>query len=154
ANQACAACILTRPSDPAWGPVIVNAGFELNSSGCMALMDPTSQMCAKAVQAEVECEDQACKDNCPVTNDTTQAAFQVCTDQAAMTGCQTFKKAADCSMTFINSAGSCFPLVGTKFQDLYKTIATLFCGGTASDGGSSDASAPHDGGPTDATTGG
>jgi hypothetical protein len=134
-DQVCAACILSRPSDPTYGPIIEHSGWqELNVAGCLEITDPTALMCAKAYQANQECEDQACKDNCMVTaaDPNSLGAYQTCTGIAASVGCENFSGPAACTTMHATGAAAVCTM-GNTFQAEFTAFALLFCG-------------PHDGG--------
>jgi hypothetical protein len=151
-DQLCAACIISRPSDPTYGPIIQHPGWqELNVAGCVELTDPTGLSCSKSYQAAQECEDEACKDNCAVmTNDPASfGAYQSCTSLAASIGCENFSGPAMCITAATGSADGNTTICGTgdTFQHEFTSFALLFCG--PRDGG-----VPlGDGGQTDATSG-
>ena len=48
-DQLCAACILSRTTDPTYGPIIEHQGWqELNVAGCLEMTDPSLLACAKS----------------------------------------------------------------------------------------------------------
>jgi hypothetical protein len=155
-DQLCAACIISRPSDPTYGPIIDHGTWqELNVAGCLEMTDSTALTCAKAYQQEKECEDQACKDNCPIkpSDPGSYGAYQSCTGTAASIGCENFSAPAACISQHAMDAGAVCSAGGTGFQAEFTSFALLFCGPhdggvpPPADGGSHD-------GATDATSGG
>lgn len=153
-NQTCAACLLSRASDPKYGPVIKYGNWQdLNVPGCMELTNAAALDCAKAMQAEGQCTDQACKDNCPVKAGD-KASFTVysqCRQAAASGGCANFDKAAQCQDNFNASGPTAVCFAGATLRDTYLAIAAIFCG--PREAGAADAGA-SDGGPKDAASGG
>jgi hypothetical protein len=138
-NRACAACLVSRDSDPKFGALVEHKGIiSVNVPGCMELTDPIGGlMCAKAYQAADACERAACSANCPVTDDASFQLYLACVSQAAMGGCASFASALTCTAVEADSGASiCFS--GQTFSDLYLSVAAVFCG-SAPDGGSTDA---------------
>jgi hypothetical protein len=145
ANKACVACINSNITDTAYGPLIAvpNNVVYANIGGCIALVtgDVSSTGCgAKAWEAS-ECEDKACSDNCVGAQ---FADYQNCTKAAASGTCANEEKAV-CDLSDAGNVAAC-NLNAQTFQDLYTSIATVFCGGYPADAGP-----PSDGG-TDGST--
>src|SRR5262249_16889175 len=62
-GKTCAQCILTQPTAAAYGPLVdhTSEGFvSLNTAGCIALMEPCNEQCAKDITALSQCDDAAC----------------------------------------------------------------------------------------------
>jgi len=138
ANANCAKCLITSESASAWGPLISvpNNVVYANAGGCIALEqgDTSSSGCgAKAWEAS-QCEDLACSDNC---SGSTFQEYQACT-QSAATGTCASEIAAECNLADAGNVAPC-NLGATTFQDLYVSIATVFCGGFPADAGTTDA---------------
>jgi hypothetical protein len=150
ANKACVACINSLITDSAYGPLIAvpNNVVYANIGGCIALVtgDVSATGCgAKAWEAS-ECEDKACSDNCVGAQ---FADYQNCTKAAATGTCANEEKAV-CDLSDAGNVTAACNLNAKTFQDLYTSIATVFCGGYPADAGPpSDGGAP-DSGPTDA----
>jgi hypothetical protein len=146
-NAACATCILTPESMPAYGPLVDHGTFITeNVGGCVELTDPTAGLvCAKAQQALAGCELAACEANCPVHDNASRDSFDTCTTAAASAGCQAFATQAGCVAT-LAEAGTSTACV-TSFLDFYNAVVPVFCGspppidggGPRADAGASDA---------------
>jgi len=139
-NKACAACIVSRDSDPKLGPLVEHKGtISVNVAGCMEIADPANGLaCAKAYQAADACERAACSANCPVTDEASFQLYLACVSDAAKTGCASFTSALACVSAEADAgASACF--AGQTFADSYLAVAPIFCG-SAPDGGAPDAS--------------
>jgi len=127
-HKACAACLITADSASAYGALIEHKGtVSVNIPGCMELKDSANGLtCAKAYQASEMCNDAACAANCPVTDDASFQLYQACVQQAAANGCKTYSQAAACANAEADGGASvCFQ--GMTFQDLYNSVAPVFC---------------------------
>ena len=154
ANKACVACINSLSTDSAYGPLIAvpNNVVYANIGGCIALVtgDTSSTGCgAKAWEAS-ECEDKACSDNCQGAQ---FADYQKCTNAAAQGTCANEVK-AQCDLSDAGNVTDMCNLNAGSFQDLYTSIATVFCGGYPADAGPPSDGGTSDAGASDAADGG
>ena len=130
-DLACANCVKTRDSDPTWGATVKLADKRifLNSAGCIALVDPTREPCAKAEQAANECTNLACYSTCFANPRVSEADKLACGEGAALGGCKPYvDRAVLCRVSIDEShspAAACF----VAFDDPgFRTVAALFCG--------------------------
>jgi hypothetical protein len=130
AHMACAQCIGSQFSDAHWGPLVYSQNvIDTNGAGCIALLDPSLIDCAKAVEADMECQHAACD---PVCGIGTAAGFDdwvTCTAAANACGCTSYFAAADCVKKIASSSSPARPcLVGQTFVDFYYATVAVFCG--------------------------
>ena len=124
AFAACARCIETPTSADTYGPLVVDpaALVAANVSGCIELADPFGLPCAKAVQAQGECDVAACEANCPVFDSASLGQYQACAAQARQGGCLAFATAGVCG-----DAGAAKACSWPTFKDFYDHVVPLFC---------------------------
>jgi hypothetical protein len=147
ANAACAACVLTSYTSDPLGPIIDYGEFVGgNVAGCIELEAPRDLACAKAVQALTGCEIAACQANCPVSDQTSLDAREMCAKDADDAGCRSFSQAASACSASEADAGLADPCMLTTFKDFYDNVVPLFCGQVPV-----DASAASDASFTDGT---
>jgi hypothetical protein len=131
ADHACAACLVTKAASAALGPVVLwTSSVEIDFAGCLALVDPASDACAEAYQADVECTHAACDGACPPVTDAASAQTYASSLEAANTAaCAPYAAAARCAFDAADGgdAAKCL-FAGTTFAELYAAIAPLFCG--------------------------
>jgi hypothetical protein len=128
ANAACVSCILTPDSARSYGPLIDHGSFvSANVAGCLELLVPAALSCAKAVQALDECEQAACKANCPVHDAASLTDYETCATQTESGGCQTYATAANCAITEPDAAPKAAVCLG-DFQSFYSAVVPVFCG--------------------------
>jgi hypothetical protein len=153
-NAACAACIVTPFTDGTLGPILDYGEFVGgNVAGCIELAAPTEIACARAVQAQTDCELAACQANCPVSDPTSLTARDACTMAADMAGCSSFVQAASACRAAEADAGTAAPCAPAAFKDFYDLVVPLFCGQSGEDAGPLDAgSAESDASVSDADT--
>ncbi len=138
-NKACVSCISSKQTDAAYGVLISTGGVAYaNVAGCIALLtgDTSDTGCGAKEWASTDCVDDACKANCPVTD---QASFQLydqCTKQAGAASCKQYAD-AQCDLS---DAGSVYDICVNHqaFADYYTAIAPVFCGGYSADAGPPD----------------
>lgn len=130
AHQGCQTCLESQLTDSKWGPLVFSAGLiETNESGCIALLDPTALSCAQAVQAADECEHAACDPVCGPGSDAAFDDWVTCSAAANACGCQSWFQASDCVKSLAGAQSAAAPcLVGQTFEDLYYSVAAVFCG--------------------------
>jgi hypothetical protein len=141
AHAACTSCLNSKSTDSTWGAIVAWAGvININLAGCLELTDPNSAQCAQAVEVGDECLHQACDAVCPVKDQASFTQWQACQQAAAQQGCGTYEQAAACLQTDDAAAASvCNPSSGTSFDQLFLSVAPIFCGGGApGDGGGGD----------------
>jgi len=154
-NMSCYTCLFsTAYKDSSFGPIISNGSGVVyaNIGGCIALElgDTSSTGCGAHEWELSECEDLACSANCPVTSDPSSfTAYQACTSTAETGVCDSYYTSL-CDLSEAGAALAPCNLSASTFEDLYISIATVFCGGYPADAGP-----PTDGGSeasTDAST--
>jgi hypothetical protein len=134
AAPGCYSCIFTMEGSSPAGPILEtnNGVLEVNQAGCIALLEPCNLTCAEELSASVQCEDDACETNCPVTDTTSLDNFETCEETAAScdpNGCDTYATEAACSTELTGSTHPASVCVsGTTFEDLYNAVVPLFCG--------------------------
>jgi hypothetical protein len=130
-GKTCAQCILTQPTAATLGPLVdhTSEGFvSLNTAGCVALLEPCNEKCARDIVALSQCDDAACV-NCKVTDDASLAALNACTATAESCVCKPYVQPASCADLLKGSdhpASVCFN--GTDFTGGYNALVPLFCG--------------------------
>jgi hypothetical protein len=136
ANAACAACVLTPDTASQLGPILSYGQFVGgNVAGCIEITTPGHLSCAKAVEGLSDCETAACQANCPVTDQASLGAWQMCVAQADQAGCQSwFKMASECRAAEAD-AGLAAPCLASAFKDFYDDVVPLFCGQAVADAG-------------------
>jgi len=138
ANAACLTC-MTSPYNATQtvdGPLLQGMNYlVLNIGGCISLTDPCQMSCAAAWEARQLCELASCGSVCPVTDDTSGAAYEACVNTADTCSCLPESTVAlTCQSGLAGSpASECFPL--SSFNAAAMTFATLFCGGGPGGGG-------------------
>jgi len=155
ANAACAACVLTPYTADQLGPILSFGEFVGgNVAGCIETTTPGDLLCAKDVQALIDCEDAACQANCPVTDPQSLTDRQNCAAAADNMGCQSFFGMANGCRDAETDAGLAGPCMNSGFKAFYDIVVPLFCGqlaveaGAGLDAGGADAALnrPTDGG--------
>ncbi len=173
AHQACASCLVTPATASAYGPIVQTTFGNIlvsdpNVAGCIELADPAGLACATKLQDRLDCDEQACTTQCPVTDDPSFQQWQTCLTNAdnAAASCQTFYQATSCASSEMPDGGvaaACFPTAANPtFEDDYNAVAPVFCldltagadGGAVDAGGGSDAAGGDDGGPVGSDAGG
>jgi hypothetical protein len=104
-------------------------------AGCVQDVDPTEAgtSCARALYAAGVCALYACESTCPVTDDVSRAAFEVCTNEALSGACAGYAlPATSCVVAEKGDGGTpvatvCF--AGSPALDHYLAFAKYFCGG-------------------------
>ena len=129
AHKACAACIVSQDTAARFGPLVQHKGtVSLNLSGCIELRDAQNGLaCAKAYQAAEDCDDAACVDKCPVSDDASFAAYKACTQAAAGGGCKAYTDGIACAAGEADAGPAAVCFQGQSFQDLYRSIVPVFC---------------------------
>lgn len=124
ALAACTRCIETPLGADSYGPLVVDKGalVAANVAGCIELTQPHALSCAKAVQAQAECEMAACEANCYVSDPVSLGQYQACASQARDVGCQAFATASVCG-----DAGQVDACSWPSFKDFYDHVVPLFC---------------------------
>lgn len=130
AHLACGNCISSNFGDSTWGPLVHSANvLETNGAGCIALLDPSALDCAKAVQANDECEHAACDPVCGATNAVAFDEWDQCGAAANTCGCSSWFAASNCVKAIAADGGPAAQcLVGQTFQDFFSVVAAVFCG--------------------------
>jgi hypothetical protein len=127
ADETCRSCVTTSVTDGLYGPVIVGPkGFDLNTPGCIALVEPCNQPCAQAIQAHFACRTASC-DGCKPGEDD----GGLCEHAASSCACQKYAvQAQHCADNILANAGPAGPcLEAPSFESAFKRIAAVFCGG-------------------------
>jgi hypothetical protein len=123
----CVACLTSDVTDGEYGPVIIGpTRFDVNTPGCIALVEPCNQPCAAAIQAGFECRSVSCA-GCALGED----PEGLCDHAAAQCACPLYAaQALDCANNLLANGGPAGPcLQAPTLEDAYQTIAAIFCGG-------------------------
>jgi hypothetical protein len=134
---ACYGCLVTPESpdaSPYGAAVIVTIPF-VNYGGCIQAVDPTEAgvSCAQTLSAAATCADYACRQACPVTDDSSYNAYVACWNEATSGACSGYWLPAEgCMLTEQGDGGTdvariCFG--GATTEDDYLSLAHYFCGG-------------------------
>jgi hypothetical protein len=131
AHQACASCLRSDYGAAVYGPLIYEPDgiVETNTAGCLALLQPSAQPCALALEAIDECEHAACDPVCNVSTDSNFDQWVACSSLANTCACSTYFAQSKCTEGVADDGGAgaqC--LVGKTFENYYFTYAALFCG--------------------------
>jgi hypothetical protein len=134
ANAACSACLYTPSTGTSYGAIVYyvnNQLDEVNSFGCISLVEPCNQPCGAALLAQLQCENASCS----APNCTNFSDYQTCSSDADnCTACQDLVTTAQNCQTLLTNDPANHPSVATcnlnatSFQDFYTTIATYLCG--------------------------
>jgi hypothetical protein len=127
----CYKCIFTDQAAAAWGPVVLSTDnlAQMNVGGCLQLLEPCNSACAATFEEDLECEQEACGTNCPITTSTTGYNNCAMSVDSCVPGCASYYAGTGCQgqITGAGHPGSvCF--ASTDFQTQYNTIVPLFCG--------------------------
>lgn len=160
-NVTCAKCMVSLETAAKYAALISSDGVTTaNIGGCIALKDgdKTDQGCGAKYLASFQCARAACADNCPIPAGDNAAftAYTKCTAAAAKTVCKTYE-AAKCKSTDAGDAIDYCLNSPKGFEDFFKSIGAVFCGGyVVTDAGTDAASdaGPADASPADAADGG
>ncbi len=119
-NQACQACAVTPAASPTYGALVQidqNSPAQPNITGCVGALtgNPTASGCGAKLEAEVECEANACA-RC---SDQDRGA---CANQAATTVCGAQRAASSCADQVL---GTC--LQGQTAADQAFNLVAIFC---------------------------
>lgn len=130
AHLACGNCITSNFTDPTWGPLVRSANvLETNGSGCIALLDPSAIECARAVQANDECDHAACDGVCGAAGAAPFDEWDQCGGAANACGCSSWFAASNCIQAVVGDGGPASQcLVGQTFEDFFSVTAQIFCG--------------------------
>jgi hypothetical protein len=132
ATSICYSCIVTDFTQPMLGPLIIfdvpNGGFitELNIAGCIAVLDPCNEACARAVQRQLRCTFETCPSTCfPASG------LAACADQAKMCPCADVYAAAKSCADILTAMGGpstpCDP-AGIQFLQQLEVVGNALCG--------------------------
>jgi hypothetical protein len=137
-DQACVSCLLSKESDPEYGPLVqLPAETLVNVAGCVAMAEGKldGSGCGGAYQADQECQRAACLPTCPTLTKAQVSAEGACEIQANKTTCATFGKPAECAGAIASGdAGTtaevaCFGGGASATPDaLFEAVALAFCG--------------------------
>jgi hypothetical protein len=94
------------------------------------ILDPSQLVCATSVQQADECQHAACDAVCPVTDMTSFDDWQACINASAQGGCLPYLQAAAC-VNAEDAGPAAVCVTGQTFEDQFFDIATVFCGGGA-----------------------
>ncbi len=123
-SATCYACLDTQLSDGAWGVLIENpAGggiVQLNAGGCYARQGDA--LCATALEAQLECEDDACASQTDIDS------FNTCQSNADTTtcACQVQNSSTACALVL---SWPCDPGAYTVFETEFLAYAKVICQG-------------------------
>jgi hypothetical protein len=127
AHATCAECLVTPGTSVTWGPLVSfgTAGIvSVNVAGCIELLDPADVACATPVQAELECEHEACESACPGP-----VQFPSCVAAADEGACASYAHGATCTLAEADGGAAASCVAGATFEDLFLVAAKVFCGG-------------------------
>ena len=136
AAASCVQCLLTvETPDAAYGAVGLITVPMIDYPACIQATDPTDAgaACAQAVSQVALCAEYACKSACPVVDDSTQATYLNCWNEAWTSVCAGYGAAASACLAAERADGGtptaqlCFP--GPTDEANYLSIARLLCGG-------------------------
>jgi len=138
AHATCQSCILTPSSASLWGPLIdygtgadggAGGTVSVNVAGCVQILDPSQLPCAMSVEEADECQHAACDPGCPVSDAASFADWQACIQASgAQDECGPYLQSASCvNGEDAGPAAAC--VTGQTFEDVFFSIASVFCGG-------------------------
>lgn len=120
----CAACVVSEPRAPAWGPLVVSSSGNtwINSEGCIARV-AGDERCAKKIY-----EANRCLSGCSDANDR-----NACITTARDSECKAMvTEAESCALSLgVGSSPAYAPCglaVGDANEDLVRRVITFFCG--------------------------
>jgi hypothetical protein len=148
ANATCTGCLVSQSTDATWGPLYKdNGAYQLNIGGCLELTDPSSTTCDSSQEAAELCAHAACDSVCPVSDQTSFAAWQQCAQTADADACGQYVTAANNCLSAETAAAAqaCVPSQSSTFESLFLAMAPIFCGG-GGDAGASDGGGTEGGG--------
>jgi hypothetical protein len=128
ANQKCAACILSQPTDATYGPLVArnNALPDINVAGCLEIKQGSST-CASALATFDACGAASCSANCPVVDEVSYEAYVACEAQSGAGPCQQYASAATCAAAAADAGATAVCFAGATFRDLYSNVVPVFC---------------------------
>jgi hypothetical protein len=138
--SACAACLATADTALVLGPIIDRSGvLELNVAGCLAIAEGKldGSGCGGKYQAMEQCEEAACRAQCPLTDRTSLQLYDRCLLAAADDPqiCKSYATAAKCASEVQDAGGRGAGCVNFRaFDDWYARIAPMFCLDTREEG--------------------
>jgi hypothetical protein len=128
----CASCLEGPSTAAKWGAVVDSTGIaSINLAGCMEITGGANGLaCAQTSQKSSACADAACAPSCKVTDDASLQLYLACAQQADANGCSMYAQATQtCQMAeSMTDGGDSICLTGQTFQDLYNSVAPVFCG--------------------------
>jgi hypothetical protein len=134
ANAACLACLYTPSTGGSYGAIVYYVNNELdevNTFGCISLVEPCNQPCGAAMLAQLQCENNSC--STPYCTNFTD--YQTCSNDAdTCTACQDLVNASQNCQTALTNDPTNHPSVNAcnlnalSFQDFYTAVATYICG--------------------------
>ena len=128
-NKSCEACLETAESALAWGALVfATDGYHPNAGGCIATLGYLE--CAKRAQALWACGDAACHDDCPLTEDGGNTAYEVCRTAAKSSVCKTYGDAVDLACPIplgAGEGGSIALCLQSDLQAFYMAFAPILC---------------------------
>ena len=130
-DLACERCVLTHDSDATWGATVhlADRRIFLNSAGCIALLEPSREACARDEQATHECVAVACYAGCFTNPKISESDKNACAEAAALGGCKPYAERATLCRVSLGQSHSAAEACLVEFDDAgFQTIARLFCG--------------------------
>jgi hypothetical protein len=130
ANAACFGCLFSDLGAPTYGAYFVYPGdyATFNNAGCVMLLDPCWEPCARVFESYVDCRYNACASSCE-----TFAAIDACKPQADKCACAAESEDDIACENAITASRSPAAACLTTNQDSIDAFLGLFCG--APDGG-------------------
>ena len=115
-----------------WGPLvkITNPGILefIDLGTCVATADPspTGQVCADALNSQLECEYFACAGNCPIPSDTSDASALVSAEEAYRS-CTLAADTGPCA-SYVSAVTTCVSALPANAPELFCVDGTLLSG--------------------------
>ncbi len=129
ANATCNECMISDSTNTAYGALIAFGNYTvLNIGGCVDLLDPCAEECAKVIEGNEACPVVACA-SCPENASST--AIAACADLARECSCL-HDSVATAACAYLASSGptiQCYPTaMNGGFAGRAIFMGTLFCG--------------------------
>lgn len=128
---ACFGCLITKDTDPKWGPTIESSNglININVAGCIANAETCNTDCAKAVQGYQGCLQAACDTQCGTITTTMQLTdYETCQSNAASCQCENYVAPANCQNELTDGGAAATDCNATDFKTYFTNVGTLFCG--------------------------
>jgi hypothetical protein len=130
-DTACTKCVVSGVRDPTWGATVHTADKRifLNDAGCIALLEPDREQCAKDKQAAKDCVDAACYATCLSDPKISEADHLACSNAAALEGCQSYvERSTVCRLSLMQAQSPASACLVDFDEAGFRTVARIFCG--------------------------